>query len=1169
MKTHVWPGFNRLMSAALCVATALLAAPSADAGLTLELHLYSDYQGLNFAFYTPLLTNAIAPAAPLGTYIIRSPQWPTNGSQRGFDLTASGLADRYDLDSEYGYGDFGSALFQITNGTWSILLTNATTTNDYAFTVSAPDADSNSLPATLITFPADGSVVAGSQTNFTWQGPFGWTVGASAQVYDGDFYQSTNLAPAQTNWNVGSPLPVGANYTFSLQYLTTNSFFSIATPLNTNNAQPLAGWAAISILESGSSVSFDATSGFASPGSGHTCFAYYTFEDNSLFAEDFSGNNNNLSYAWFGEPPVIVTNDAAAGTYAGGFGGSGWFTTPDTLSNLFAGSFSVSLWLKTTNTFGSDTADEYSAAGIVSALGNDYGTGVLPMGQAGGKLVFYTGGSLLNRLYSQASINSGQYVHVVSTRDQLTGEKRIYIDGVLDSSVYSDTDMLGGSTSSGPSIGYNNGNVFSGEMDEIQFYSGVLSSNEVAFLHSHPGTNVADTLELSAPVARYDFEDPTSPGADSSGHHHDADCSSGGSPEDIASTNAAVGVYAREFFGATSLCFTPGGAEFPSLSNALTGSFSVTAWVNTTNSVNSDFANAYFGLPILFLYNSDTNSTIPLSITGHKAAFTIYDENGNAVTLHSTSTVNDGTYHFLAVTRELASGQMSLYVDGNLQATGTSSKQFLQIPWIHLAGGYYVPYAGLLDDVRIYAGVLTANDVAALAATGAPTFNNALGTAGLAWSTGGDSNWSIETTNTYHAAAAAAQSGSVTNSQSTTLSATVTGPGKLDFYWSSIANDPNQGFDYEFYIDAPGTNDIADLYGDNPWQSIQQSVGGPVNIPAGQHTLNWVVYANGDTDPTQAGFLDQVTYAPTDTNAVSADILLDVYRQQDPTFGDSVIAFPSFVSVAPAPTGTTTNYLQSPSGWFNTHTAPNDTGSGSAIVGSLAQFLQECTNGLWTLYINRGTLAERQFQFSVAINGLTTNLMPAVRIVTPTNNAAGVPADTSFQWAGPANYSALTVSKQNIDGSDFVSATLSVGATDWPSPPDLDVGTNQFDIAYTSNNFPTVTFSVPVDVADSQTVSNWAAAVNLHTTARSIFLVTAGAAPVQLLNAGQRGTSFQFQFQSQAGFTNAVQYRTNLISGLNWQTCSNIISDGTLKTVTIPFAIFGPARQGFVRVTTQ
>jgi len=49
------------------------------------------------------------------------------------------------------------------------------------------------------------------------------------------------------------------------------------------------------------------------------------------------------------------------------------------------------------------------------------------------------------------------------------------------------------------------------------------------------------------------------------------------------------------------------------------------------------------------------------------------------------------------------------------------------------------------------------------------------------------------TTNTYTGAPAAAQSGSVTGGQSSTLSVVVNGLGTLTFYWSSIANDNNQG----------------------------------------------------------------------------------------------------------------------------------------------------------------------------------------------------------------------------------------------------------------------------------------------------------------------------------------------------------------------------------------
>jgi uncharacterized repeat protein (TIGR03803 family) len=136
-------------------------------------------------------------------------------------------------------------------------------------------------------------------------------------------------------------------------------------------------------------------------------------------------------------------------------------------------------------------------------------------------------------------------------------------------------------------------------------------------------------------------------------------------------------------------------------------------------------------------------------------------------------------------------------------------------------------------------------------------FNADLNTANLPWATMGDAAWFTETTNTYNGAPAAAQSGSVTGGQSSTISVIVNGPGTLTFYWSSIANDPNQGFDCEFYIDDPNANDDGDLQEDQPWQPA-----GPLSIGAGQHTLSWTVTANGDTDPTEAAFLDQVSYVP-------------------------------------------------------------------------------------------------------------------------------------------------------------------------------------------------------------------------------------------------------------------------------------------------------------------
>ncbi len=116
----------------------------------------------------------------------------------------------------------------------------------------------------------------------------------------------------------------------------------------------------------------------------------------------------------------------------------------------------------------------------MSDLGTDYGRAA-PMLQSGHKLGFYTGGDLPNMLRSVTDINTGQYVHVAVTRDQQTGQKCLYVNGVLEATIFASTNVLESSSNGDLTVGYNNAQVFQGEMDEVQFYAGVLSSSDVAF----------------------------------------------------------------------------------------------------------------------------------------------------------------------------------------------------------------------------------------------------------------------------------------------------------------------------------------------------------------------------------------------------------------------------------------------------------------------------------------------------------------------------------------------------------------------------------------------------------------------------------------------------------------------------------------------------------------
>ena len=382
-------------------------------------------------------------------------------------------------------------------------------------------------------------------------------------------------------------------------------------------------------------------------------------------------------------------------------------------------------------------------------------------------------------------------------------------------------------------------------------------------------------------VAHYTFDNSSNLGQDSSGNGNDMSGETYWGPQHVFNTDAEAGGGAVQFFGTDAM--TAGEPALDNLNRVLAGSFTFSAWVKTTVTNGVDYNNAFFGAAIFWAYNDhgNINDTIPLSITGSKAAFTTRGgDSGASDNLHSLTSVNDGNYHLITVTRDQGTGEKQIYVDGNFENSGIGTTNPLNGNNYNLTiGGWdyildrnstvtnYSSYKGLLDDFQIYSGVLSASEVAYLynhpgtnvanISGGSQDLNTALGTTNLNWTSSGDSSWFVETTNTYNGAPAAAQSGSVIDSQSSTLSVTVTGPGTLTFYWSSIAEDPNQGFDYEFYIDDPSFGDQADLYGDNSWQQV-----GPISIPSGQHTLGWVVNPYGDTDSTQAGFLDQVSFVP-------------------------------------------------------------------------------------------------------------------------------------------------------------------------------------------------------------------------------------------------------------------------------------------------------------------
>jgi Concanavalin A-like lectin/glucanases superfamily len=372
-------------------------------------------------------------------------------------------------------------------------------------------------------------------------------------------------------------------------------------------------------------------------------------------------------------------------------------------------------------------------------------------------------------------------------------------------------------------------------------------------------------------AAHYAFDESGDLGLDTSGNNNSQLGETYWGPIYSFSTDTEAGDGAVQFVGTS--CLSMYSQTLTNIENVLAGSFTFSAWVNTTNSQGSDTDDAINGATIFWADNnrSGTNDAIPLSITGSKAAFSTRDDLGNITTIHSLTSVNDGNYHLITVTRDQPSGAMRMYVDGNFEAIALGTTQPLNAntnaySTLSVGGWPQSSYTGLLDDLQIYSGALSDSEVAELYNNPGTTvsnisavsgeFNDALGTTGLNWDTSGDTSWFVESTNTFNELPAAAQSGSVTNDQSSTITLTVNGPGTLTFEWST--HDDCNNFYCEYDIDGqPDYTYLNDIECSQPWV-----LNGPYTIPAGQHILTWTAYADGDTDPTEAAFLDQVTYTP-------------------------------------------------------------------------------------------------------------------------------------------------------------------------------------------------------------------------------------------------------------------------------------------------------------------
>lgn len=165
--------------------------------------------------------------------------------------------------------------------------------------------------------------------------------------------------------------------------------------------------------------------------------------------------------------------------------------------------------------------------------------------------------------------------------------------------------------------------------------------------------------------------------------------------------------------------------DYVSISNGLSANFTISCWIKSTQSFQQVTA-TYDGTGIIW---SDVGGAANDFVFGGTRSaggvnrLSFFVGSGNA-TISGNQEISTGQWVHLAVTRNANSGEVKLYVNGLLDATGTAGLATLNSnPNIHIGGntldGRY--FNGSIDDVRLYARVLTQPEIATLLTTTAPT----------------------------------------------------------------------------------------------------------------------------------------------------------------------------------------------------------------------------------------------------------------------------------------------------------------------------------------------------------------------------------------------------------------------------------------------------------------
>lgn len=302
-----------------------------------------------------------------------------------------------------------------------------------------------------------------------------------------------------------------------------------------------------------------------------------------------------------------------------------------------------------------------------------------------------------------ATAFNGGWHHVAAVRDIYGKELRLYVDGKLVSTA---TDATGAVNTVGQdlvigNVGYTFDNNYTGLLDELSIYKGVLSASKIK---EHFETASEKYL------AYFSFDEI---GDNVRNHVYGAATPAAGF---VGSTDGVKGGAVN--FDGTSYLTQP---VYDAL-NVGNGDFSIELWTKSTDDDGYLFC---IGTHNTTNVEGGTGNWIGLEKTSSRFTFSIDDDKNKAdVNADNVNEAFDGEWHHITCVRNAAEKSTKIYIDGRLAGTkknvytesisfGPDELFFIGGDDEPTAGKEHRTFNGAIDELKIYPKALTDEEVSA------------------------------------------------------------------------------------------------------------------------------------------------------------------------------------------------------------------------------------------------------------------------------------------------------------------------------------------------------------------------------------------------------------------------------------------------------------------------